>query len=212
MSSLCLLDRAIDVAFGDADAVGILVRHAERERIRCADDAARAPLTENGREAARNLGRLLRKFEIHGIFSSVIERCVDTANCIVEGLECEIKIQRDEMLLQSFVADWDAAKKQMFTNNPEEIIWQFLGGKQIPGFLSMAAGSEQLLRFVCENVKNGGVSLFVTHDALIMPFLQHYTNTVFRRGNELPFLGSAVVRRTAGKLFVDNVPVQLNTD
>lgn len=66
----------------------LLVRHAERERIAAAtlSAAAEAPLTNQGRAAARDLGAMLPPHHPTRLRFSPVPRCEDTARNIALGL------------------------------------------------------------------------------------------------------------------------------
>lgn len=204
----CLQDRLSEIQRDDDEAVGILVRHAERTPIHTAEDASLAPLTEDGRHQAKLLGNQLALFPVDGIFSSVIERCVDTAKCVVEGLGEARKIQTHPILLKAYMADWEIAKREIFRGNPMQIIHAYLNGAQIPGMLSPGEGSQNLLQFVTRHVKKGAITLFFTHDALIMPFCQHFTGTRFSPETNVPWMASSIIRIANDRIFVDGTRVQ----
>ena len=202
-----IMEKLTELQVNGNDALGILIRHAEREPIRTAQDAPLAPLTEKGRKEARVLGTILRGIPVHRIFSSPIERCIDTAQCVAEGMGKKKEIQKNSVLLKAYIDNWEIASKEIFRENPMQIIRDYLMGQTVPGMASIAKGSHKLLQFVYQNVVEGKISLFFTHDALIMPFWQHYTGAKFPRDAIVPFLGASIIRIENRKTFVDSIEV-----
>jgi len=89
----CYLDPMLDriSAVWPDRGVILLLRHSVREPIRHMADAMTAPLTDEGRALARELGRRLGGARPGGarparFYHSPVPRCIDTARRMVEGI------------------------------------------------------------------------------------------------------------------------------
>ena len=190
-------------------AYGLLIRHGEREPITTENNnMLGAQLTGAGRAQARQLGVRLRGQRSHLFFSSPVARCVDTNVCILEGLgvDPEAARQRAEphpVLVEAYMENPETAKAVFRLSDPEQVILDYLSGRDVPGFGPIERGARALLRFVRNNIQSGTLSIFVTHDALVMPFRQHFLGDEYRRDSWLPFLGGSVIYTEGERTWVD---------
>ncbi len=85
----------------------LLIRHAENEYVAQGRLAGRKPgvhLNANGKDQAGSLAQALSKAPIQAIYSSPLERCLETAQPLAEALRLEV-IPR-QGLLEIDVGDW----------------------------------------------------------------------------------------------------------
>lgn len=88
-------------------AIILLVRHGENEYVRKKRLAGRLPgvtLNENGRKQAQALAEKLAGTPVKAIYSSPLERCVETAEPIADALGLEV-IRRPG-LMEVDIGDW----------------------------------------------------------------------------------------------------------
>ena len=114
--------------------------------------------------------------------------------------EAEHRIMAD-----AYIADGERAKHVFTARNPEQIILDYTSGVETPGFAPVEHGARILLDFMLGNMLNRTLSVFVTHDALIMPFIKHFVGTRFTYDNWLPFLGGCVIYSEGGRIYIDNI-------
>lgn len=69
--------------------LGLFLRHAERPPITHWGEAFQLLLTEQGKEEARQLGRVLSTYGKIHLFHSPVQRCEQTAQAIAEGIRIE---------------------------------------------------------------------------------------------------------------------------
>lgn len=194
-------------------AFGLLIRHGAREPITTENNnMLGAQLTEEGRKQARKLGERLKGQRPHVFYASPVTRCVDTNLCILEGMgfppdEAGKRAQPQRVLAEAFMEDTETAKGVFRLKEPEEVILDYLRGKEVPGFGPIEKGATQLLDFIKETIQPGTLSVFVTHDALVMPFRQHFLGDKYTRESWLPFLGGCVVYEEGGKTWVEGQEV-----
>ncbi len=84
-STLNLINEVLD---DGAQHIVVLVRHSAREFIEGKNDMLN-PLTDEGRELALRLGRLLPKSLLVRSYASPVERCIETAELILRGHDKE---------------------------------------------------------------------------------------------------------------------------
>jgi probable phosphomutase (TIGR03848 family) len=85
----------------------LLIRHGENDYTKTHKLAGRLPkvhLNENGRKQAQALGEALKGVPVKAIYSSPLERAMETAAPIADNLG--LTIQREKGLLETDVGDW----------------------------------------------------------------------------------------------------------
>ena len=187
---------------------GLLIRHGKREPITRKVGMLEAQLTAEGRTESRALGRRLRELSPNLFCSSPVQRCIDTNCCILEGLGMDKETARqrvvyDLILAEGFMADPAAGKEAFRRQDPEQLILDYLAGKPVPGFCSVEEGAVRLLNFVRDALRPGTLSVFVTHDALVMPFRQHFLGDTYSRDRWAPPLGGCVIYTEGDRTWID---------
>ena len=190
-------------------AFGLLIRHGEREPFTKETAMFEAKLTEAGKEQARQLGLHLKGRRPHAFYSSPADRCVDTNVCILEGLgaapeEARCRVQPSSVLAEAFMVHPETAKGVFRSREPEQVVLDYLAGREVPGFGPIDSGARRLLDFVRNGIEPGTFSVFVTHDALMMPFRRHFLGAEFSRDNWSPFLGGCVIYTEGGRTWVNH--------
>lgn len=85
----------------------LLIRHGENEYVKTGKMAGRLPgvhLNEKGQKQAQALGEALKDVPIKAIYSSPLERAVETAKPIANARKLEVQIEAD--LLESDIGKW----------------------------------------------------------------------------------------------------------
>jgi len=85
----------------------LLIRHGENEYVKTGKMAGRLPgvhLNERGRQQAAELAEALKQIPIKAIYSSPLERAVETAEPIVEGRKIEIQLRPE--LMDTNIGKW----------------------------------------------------------------------------------------------------------
>ena len=86
----------------------VLIRHGENEYTRRGRMAGRLPgvhLNEHGRQQAQELAEALRGAPIKAVYSSPLERAIETARPI--GLALGLPVRRAAGLMETDVGDWE---------------------------------------------------------------------------------------------------------
>lgn len=175
-------------------AHGLLIRHAERESIDGSVSVWEAGLTPTGRTNALAFGKALAPFSFGGAFASPIPRCMDTAALILEGWgHGKENVRADWLLLNAYVQDKESVKAQFEVKDSDQLILDHVAGAPLHGFLPIAQGSVHLLSEMTKRMKDGALTLFVSHDALLMPFAAHFLGESFSKSNWFSCLHGAAV-------------------
>ena len=86
----------------------LLIRHGENDYVKTSKMAGRIPgihLNEHGRKQAQALGEALKNFPITAIYSSPLERAMETAAPIAEARKLEINREPD--LMDTDLGNWE---------------------------------------------------------------------------------------------------------
>lgn len=157
-----------------------LIRHAEK-----LDNSVHAKLTRKGLSDSYLYGKNLRvnNINIDLIISSPIERCIQTAKKISSGYG-DIKIKESTLLGNPgiFVNDGDSAMEIFNNHTLVDIINMLLSGQKLNGFNKIDVATKKLLLFM-ENQRDN--TLYVSHDAIITPFIHFIENTTSIEQNDI---------------------------
>lgn len=156
----------------------LLIRHGENEYVNTHRLAGRTPgvhLNDKGREQTEALVSYLRGQPIAAIYSSPLERCMETAQPLAEALGLAVTV--DEAFLEVDYGEWQGADLRELGKAPE---WQQV--QHYPSFFQFPNG--ETLRNVqfravsgCERLRAAHpyqvVAVF-THGDIIRTTLAHY--------------------------------------
>lgn len=162
--------------------VAILLRHGARESIPEGSVGYDLPITPAGRLQAEHLGTRLGP-DLRALFSSPLARCTETAAALARGAEVDLPIRTSKLLGDpgAFVADDQLA----WTNWQElghEGVMRHLGRRSeaLPGMVPRAQATATLRDWMLQEAgEEPGFHLFVTHDALVLPFAAELEDRVF---------------------------------
>lgn len=191
------------------ERVYFLVRHGERDHIKPddPDHGAFVGLTDGGRKQAFNLGKVIRDNATSlchaandvSFFSSPVGRCMQTAEYIGRGLGMESpKVEPLQPLAEFFVEHYDAYMETHRTGFYQGIC-RWLDGAAAdpsyvdPAYFPLASRSEEMLELMLSHGASD-INIFASHDAWIVPCLNHFCGMRFSPQVWMNFLtGMAVV-------------------
>jgi broad specificity phosphatase PhoE len=150
--------------------VAIVMRHAERLEIRRGDTGFNIPLTEDGRKSAFKLGAEHLEGKISNIYSSVVGRCIDTGENILNGAKSNLKVIKCNTLFGEdiFVSNFAEMSNFYMKNGMITLLDLAYDRKEVIGLNNVDKSVHQFINFVLEKIENNdGLSLFITHDMFI---------------------------------------------
>jgi probable phosphoglycerate mutase len=102
----------------------LLIRHGENDFVKTGKMAGHTPgvhLNERGVKQAAELGETLKEVPLAGIYSSPLERAIETAEPIAQGRELQIQIRPG--LIESDIGEWQGSEVKHVRKLPE---WQMV--------------------------------------------------------------------------------------
>ncbi len=151
--------------------IAIVMRHAERFDIKRGEVGLDVSLTEDGEKSAFKLGSDHLKGKISNVYSSYIQRCIDTGENILKGAEnTNIKIEPMAILAgdEIFINDFQKMADFYMTNGMLTLLDLAYDRKKIVGLNNVEASVYSFINVILEKIENqNGISLFITHDMFI---------------------------------------------
>jgi len=199
----------IDTAFlkDGYKKVALIIRHADRERIPAGVHDVKTPINKLGEKNAKQIGASLRQFDSIKIITSPVNRCVQTGNAIIDGFGKQSQISQSKLLGEPgpFVVNGELAKKYFVDLGCFCTVKMQIKNQIMEGIRPTKEGSELLTKFVIDEMKNytlGNLLVFVSHDAILAPFIFHYTGETFDEKNWISFLDGVAFIEKNGKFYI----------
>ncbi|MCK6572209.1 histidine phosphatase family protein [Myxococcota bacterium] len=154
----------------------LLVRHADRQPIEPGDSGRHTALTEVGERRAIALGNALRPHLGWGL-SSPIHRCLATARHL--GVEATTSNVLGDP--GPFVFDPGLGGQVFARMGTEAVVRSHIDGETFGCMRPLVEGVRLLHeRLIVELGRNGTSGCAVSHDAIVMPLIAHFTGHRFR--------------------------------
>lgn len=159
----------------------LLIRHGENDWVGTDRLAGRTPgvyLNEKGQQQAQALVQLLHQQPIAAIYSSPLERCLQTAQPL--AVECNLPVVAEDGILEVDYGEWRGANLKELAKLPEwhrvqhyPSTFRFPGGESLREVQNRAVGTVERLR---DAHPNAVVALF-SHGDVIRTTIAHYMGT-----------------------------------
>lgn len=153
--------------------IALLTRHSVRE-LGTGIPSYDLPLTPEGVELAERWGNELPR-PLHGLYSSPVGRCLDTARAMARGAGVILDVQPSMTLVEPgcFVESIGDVGPLFLQIGPLAFANRHFQGP-LEGLLAPAAGSAKLIRHVRDNLgPPGSLTVHVTHDTILAAFIYH---------------------------------------
>ena len=185
----------------------LLIRHAEKQIKSEISDENQILLTKNGRKETLAFGKELSQLgsEIKYIKSSPIERCIETAVLILQGIGNDLTITNSTNLGDPgvFIEDDKVAVNHFKTYGCEKVVMFQIEGKELEGIRDIKSGTEHLLNEILMDLKiNEGIGIYISHDAIIVPFISYLTGDISFAKKWIKYLDGAYLWLDKDKLFL----------
>ncbi|MEZ4736948.1 MAG: MSMEG_4193 family putative phosphomutase [Caldilineaceae bacterium] len=159
----------------------LLIRHGENDWVGTDRLAGRTPgvhLNEKGQQQAAELAQLLQQQPVAAIYSSPLERCVQTAQPVAEALKLPVTVEPG--VLEVDYGEWQAGNLKELAKLPEwkmvqhyPSTFRFPRGETLREVQSRAVGAIERIRDVHPNQV---VAIF-SHGDIIRTTIAHYLGT-----------------------------------
>ncbi len=157
----------------------LLIRHGENDyskKMRLAGRMSGVHLNERGRKQAEELGQALSQVPINAIYSSPLERAMETAAPIAQA--CSLKVLREPGLLESDVGQWQGQSvRRLAMTSYWRIVQQAPSRAGHPGgetFLQTQTRIVSALDALCKKHKPRELIACVFHADPIKLAIAHY--------------------------------------
>lgn len=172
--------------------IAFLIRHAERNRIINPKKHATVLLNEKGKTEATNLGFELSKiFSSIVIYSSPINRCIQTGKCLAQTFGENISIYTSNILGEPGPFVFGDAMNSFESLTTKGVVDSMIKRKQLPFIRSIDEGSKILLDFIQKETNKYSSKIaviFISHDAIVAPFINFLTHEKFNKSHWIGFL------------------------
>ncbi len=167
MEQLAVVPEGVDAS--------LVIRHAEREEIPAGTFGHDVNLTDDGNQAAEQLGAALSKYRALTVVSSPVPRCVQTAQAMLRGVRSSAEVATDRRLGNpgAFIVDSEVAGPLFLELPiPEIARRQLHDSAPLPGMRPTPEGVEILLELATSPLgESGRLQVFVTHDIILSVFV-----------------------------------------
>ncbi|MBN2893565.1 MAG: histidine phosphatase family protein [Bacteroidales bacterium] len=172
-----------------------LIRHTERYTIKDGESGDDINITPDGKKMAIEYGKSTQNKILNKIFTSPIKRCIQTAEQIINGYNKQVEIISTKMLgdPSAFVKDQKLAYSHFTKTSFFDGYYKLIRGGERPGFYSLEEGAQRMDNFIKENTTTKGLTLFISHDIVILYYIYTKTKKVYSAENWLDFLDGILV-------------------
>lgn len=172
------------------EKISLLIRHADRNDIPKGSFGSEILLNENGIQNAIRFGMTLVEKKINRIYTSPVQRCVQTAEYITKGYGNSIEIIETIALGAPglHITDEKIAGEFYLQYGFDEMYKLFIQGKEIPGITNINELNYRITNFITENTTTNGTTIFITHDMLIAFYHFSINKKVYSKDNWINYL------------------------
>jgi broad specificity phosphatase PhoE len=186
----------------------LMVRHSHREKLKDHHDTMNAGLTELGKRLSREMGTLIPTDRNAHIFLSVVPRCYQTAEALMEGFTEQGGEVIDMDPLATLIGP-EYSEREVWTNlNPNgENVTQFVNRWANDEFQGIESFEGYKTRLMADTVKrmldihDNQLHIHVTHDLALMCTKRILLNRPLTYNDREPYLGGL------GITIDDEIPI-----
>lgn len=157
----------------------LLIRHGENEYTKTGKLAGRLPnvhLNERGQKQAQALADSLKEVPLKAIYSSPLERAMETATPIATARN--LKLQVEKNLIETNVGDWQGKSlKRLYLNKHWKVVQHAPSRTQFPNgetFYECQTRIVSALDAICAQYKSRDIIACVFHSDPIKLAVAHY--------------------------------------
>lgn len=172
------------------EKISLLIRHSDRDDIPQGSFGNEILLNEKGKQNAKSFGEALSERKINRIFTSPVERCVQTAEFITKGYGSSIEIIETTALGAPglHINDEKTAGDFFLQYGFDEMYKRFIKGETIPGIPNIGELNHRITTFIKEKSNQNGTTIFITHDMLIAFYHYSINKKVYTKDSWINYL------------------------
>jgi len=205
MQFIGMLKHFSPLLFGPKDTTILLLRHAEKVVVNDLSLDMSQPLTENGVNKARELGRFLKTVckEVARPKSSHVGRCVQTAKMLMSSFASvsEVEIEVDSSKILSYEGAYTTNNHEQVENfrkySIDDMFTRLFSGEILPGMRHAAEGTAILLYELLHDFETlHAPTCYITHDFMLALFVGTLTGTKVVTENWFNYLEGVAFKKT----------------
>lgn len=168
----------------------LLIRHADRDAIPEGSFGNEVLLNETGKQNAQSFGEKLKESKIRKVYTSPVERCVQTAKYIAKGYGNAIEIIQTTALGAPglHISNEKIAGTYYLEHGIDVMYESFKNGITIPGMATPESLNQNMTDFINKNSVENETTIFITHDMLIAFYHFSIDKTVYTKENWVNYL------------------------
>lgn len=179
--------------FSKEDRISLLIRHSDRYEIPDGGEGRSILLTDTGKRNAIKFGENLSAFKVNKIITTPVERCIQTAECIVDGYGQKVVIEPSNVLGGLHVKDWKIANDFLSSEGYNEWYRRIINEIPTPGINTAIQYKKLMTNFINENTREKGLTIFVSHDFLIAFYHYSLDKTIYTWENWVNYLSGLIL-------------------
>lgn len=186
----------IQTCYQQTRSLSIFLRHGDRDLKATQNLGIDEPLNELGIEHSKQFGELLANINIYKIFTSPVQRCLETAKYIQKGYNRNLIIESSNLLgLPGIhIQNEKIAAKMFITHGNEGVYQMYIKNEGLEGFHEPRFIFQKLQEFIVQNISSKGINLYITHDILLAIWIFGYNGQVFPSIQSIHFLTGFIVK------------------
>jgi broad specificity phosphatase PhoE len=184
-------------SYSSGDKISLLIRHADRNKIPAGEFGNGVLLNETGIERALNFGKSLSELKINKIFTSPVERCVQTAECIAKGYGKQLlEITKSKELGDPglHISNAEIAGNFFLTEGFDELYRRIINNIEIPGMTATRQLNRKMTDFLTKNSEENGITVFVTHDLLIAHYHFSINGKIYPKNDWVKYIDGLILK------------------
>ncbi|WP_298393689.1 histidine phosphatase family protein [Flavobacterium sp.] len=168
----------------------LLIRHGDRDAIPAGSFGNEVLLNEKGKQNAQSFGEKLKTSKITKIYTSPVERCVQTAEYIAKGYGKAVNIiQTTALGAPGLHINDEKTAGAFYLQQGFDVMYEsFINGVMVPGVATPERLNQDLTDFINNNSEEKETTIFITHDMLIAFYHFSINKTVYTKENWVNYL------------------------
>ena len=186
-----------------------VIRHSNRDSVKNPLNHAVVLLNAEGEKRAREFGKkLAQDFKKIRIYSSPIQRCIQTAKCIQAAFNDDSEVQLSTVLGEPGPYVFGDTAELFVTLGTVGVVEAIENGTPPPFNRKEEEGAKILLDFLRTETNKSDentANVFITHDACIAPVIHCFTGEYFDKNHWIEFLGGLKIEFGEGLLNIKRI-------